>query len=105
MSFILEALTQSEEERHRGKVPDTPSPPTSSIEAPARTPRWPYVLSIALALSLTAALAWLTIAWKSGEEPANMARTGTPVSRGVEETPKLTEPGCGGDTATVVAHL
>lgn len=85
MSFILEALTQSEEERHRGEVPSFSSPPTTPFEAPAKAPRWPYVLSVALLLNLIVAVAWL-IAWGPGEEPAVAAQTATPGSVDVTET-------------------
>ncbi len=85
MSFILEALTQSEEERHRGEVPGFCPPPSTPFEAPAKAPRWPYVLSVALLLNLIVAVAWL-IAWGPGEKPAVAAQTATPGSVDVTET-------------------
>ena len=103
MSFILEALTQSEEERQRGEVPSFSSSPSTSVEAPAMAPRWPYVLSVALLLNLVVAAAWLMIEG-AGQAPAVVARAATPDAASVVEktggpqpaqAEKTAEPGAG----------
>ena len=76
MSFILEALTQSEEERLRGEVPSFSSSQSSPVDAPAKPSRWPYVLSVGLLVNLAVLLVWL-IARGPEERPAVVARPAT----------------------------
>lgn len=58
MSYILEALKKSEQERHRGRTPDLQALHT----APAQTDRprrwWPYALMLALLLNAGLLLTW-----------------------------------------------
>lgn len=59
MSYILEALRMSEEERQRGEVPDVFAPAGTASGARAGSPRWPYLLSAVLVLNLAVLVAWL----------------------------------------------
>jgi len=65
MSYILEALKKSEQERHIGHVPDLTM--TQEPAAPARAVRWPWVLSAALLLNV--AIIGLVV-WKPWRAPA-----------------------------------
>ena len=50
MSYILEALKKSEQERERGNVPDIKSIHSSESDAPKEEKRswWPYLLALVL---------------------------------------------------------
>ncbi len=91
MSFILEALNDSEEERRRGEVPSFSTPPASPDQAPAKTPWWPYVLSVALVLNFAAALVWL-IAVATQDSPAVVTRSATPAGVDVAQAAELPAP-------------
>ncbi|MFC2972301.1 hypothetical protein ACFOJE_08785, partial [Azotobacter bryophylli] len=63
MSYILEALKQSEKNRQKGRVPDISTAPTtirSSFEAPSRRirPYLPYLLLAAALVALAAVFLW-----------------------------------------------
>ena len=62
MSFILDAIRQSEEERCRDETPNPFLAPSRGSDSQPNNPRWPYVwpyvLSAVLAFNLVALIAW-----------------------------------------------
>jgi general secretion pathway protein B len=67
MSYILEALKKSQQERSRGQVPDLQSLHQSVAMAESAAPRWPYwALGVCL-LALAFLLGWLR-PWAAPEE-------------------------------------
>lgn len=72
MSYILEALKKSEQERGHGSAPGIQSVHSSGIRySTTRSPVWPFVLMIAVAINL-AALAYFIF---EGRQPAAPAHT------------------------------
>lgn len=55
MSYILDALRKSEQERQRGKVPDFSSSPENIASAPAKRNLWPIIAVAALVVNLALA--------------------------------------------------
>lgn len=55
MSYILDALRKSEQERQRGKVPDFSSSPENIATAPAKRNLWPIIAVAALVVNLALA--------------------------------------------------
>ena len=55
MSYILDALRKSEQERQRGKVPDFSSSPENIAAAPAKRNLWPIIAVAALVVNLALA--------------------------------------------------
>ncbi|MFW2374444.1 MAG: general secretion pathway protein GspB [Gammaproteobacteria bacterium] len=58
MSYILEALKKSEQERQQGNVPGLQTLPLQ-LQDSAQSSRWPYVVIGMLALSLVFVLGWM----------------------------------------------
>jgi len=55
MSYILDALRKSEQERQRGKVPDFSSSPENIATAPTKRNLWPIIAVAALVVNLALA--------------------------------------------------
>jgi hypothetical protein len=64
MSYILDALKKSEEERQRGEIPGLQTVQTNPASKPQRKSYWPYVLMTALLLNAGIVLWWLR-PWQS----------------------------------------
>ena len=60
MSYILDALKKSEEERKRGTVPDLLAVQDTRVQEQEKRHWWPYLLLVALALNAGIFLWWLT---------------------------------------------
>lgn len=73
MSYILDALKKSEEERKRGSVSDPLAAQTSSSTGRKKRALWPYLVTGALLLN-AAAFTWFGI-WYS-KEPEGKAKSG-----------------------------
>lgn len=88
MSYILEALKKSDQERQRGQMPGL-----QTVQAPVARPQagrrvWPYVLAAALLLN-AAVLAWWLSPWQSGKQETatrKLAAVGPPAAQ-VAATP------------------
>ncbi|MGV8074077.1 MAG: general secretion pathway protein GspB [Syntrophobacteraceae bacterium] len=68
MSYILEALKKSDQERRRGATPNLQVVLTSEEKEPIRRPVWPYLLLAAMLLN-AGLLLWWSNAWRS-DKPA-----------------------------------
>jgi general secretion pathway protein B len=68
MSYILDALKKSEEERQRGEIPGLQTVQTNPVSKPHRRSYWPYVLMTALLLNAGFVLWWLR-PWQSDKAP------------------------------------
>lgn len=90
MSYILEALKKSEQERNIGHVPDLAAVQET---LPTRAARWPWILSVAL---LVNALALALFAWKPWEArvapPAPVAERVAPLAAPPQQQPQVAEP-------------
>jgi general secretion pathway protein B len=64
MSYILDALKKSEQERQRGAVPGLHTVQASATGGPGHRSRWPLVLALALLLNAGLLVWWLT-PWQS----------------------------------------
>ncbi|MDQ1363799.1 MAG: ral secretion pathway protein [Pseudomonadota bacterium] len=87
MSYILEALKKSQQERSRGQVPDLQTLHQSVAVAGPSTARWPYWVAGALGITLLALvflLGWLR-PW--AEPAAPPAATGPAAVAAAVETP------------------
>ena len=60
MSYILDALKKSEEERKRGRVPELLAVQDTRVQEQGRRHLWPYLLLAALVLNAGIFLWWLT---------------------------------------------
>jgi general secretion pathway protein B len=59
MSYILDALRKSEQERQRGKVPDLNSYKDDNVAEPSRRNIWPWVTAAVVVINLTiVAIIW-----------------------------------------------
>jgi len=67
MSYILDALKKSEEERKRGTVPDLLAVQDTRVQEQGKRHWWPYLLLVALALNAGIFLWWL-IPWQSKKQ-------------------------------------
>jgi general secretion pathway protein B len=63
MSYILEALKKSEQQRRQGPVPDLQTVHLATPDAPGQQ-SWPYVVIVLLLVSLAFILGWLQ-PWKT----------------------------------------
>jgi general secretion pathway protein B len=68
MSYILDALKKSEQERQRGSVPSVQSLHGVIPDSPRKRPRWPYLVLIALLMNAGLLLWWLQ-PWQSAKSP------------------------------------
>lgn len=59
MSYILEALKKSEEERHQGQVPNLGSGSTLIYNRHSKTTIWPWLIAALLLLNFSAIAFWL----------------------------------------------
>lgn len=84
MSYILEALKKSEQERHIGHVPDLTV--TQEPAPAARSARWPWLLVAALLLN--AVIVGLVV-WKPWQAPTPVATTDGPPPPVAEASPPL----------------
>lgn len=76
MSYILEALKKSEQERHRGRAPDLQA--LHTVPAQTDHPRRWWPLALALALLLNAGLLLIWRPWQAARpEPAAIPATST----------------------------
>lgn len=66
MSYILEALRKSEQERQRGKVPDLNSYKEESVAPALPRHRWPWVIGGIVLVNLLVVLFWWS-PWKHGD--------------------------------------
>lgn len=106
MSYILEALKKSEQERQIGHVPDLSMVQESAHRA---TPRWPRWLLAALLLN---AVILVILAWRvwetrmsSAQTPAMPAPTATAVApRPTEDEPAIATPPIPAKTGTASAE-
>jgi len=60
VSYILDALKKSEEERRRGTVPDLLAVQYSQVQGQGKRHWWPYLLLVALVVNAGVLLWWLT---------------------------------------------
>jgi|MudIll2142460700_1097286.scaffolds.fasta_scaffold00179_6 general secretion pathway protein B len=60
MSYILDALKKSEEERKRGTVPDLLAVQDARVQEQGKRRWWPYLILVALVLNAGIFLLWLT---------------------------------------------
>ncbi|HVL00258.1 MAG TPA: general secretion pathway protein GspB [Dongiaceae bacterium] len=92
MSYILEALRKSEQERQRGKVPDLNSFKEDPLSTEARRNPWPWVAAGAVVVNLLVILVvWAP--WQSGgEEVASVQPTSTPPVQPVTAAPTVPAP-------------
>lgn len=72
MSYILEALKKSQQERGRGQVPDIQTLHQSVATPELVAPRWPYWALVISLLALAFLLGWLR-PWSSPEVPVTSA--------------------------------
>jgi len=77
MSYILDALKKSEQERQRGTVPDLLTVQEEMLPPPRRRPRWRYAAAAGILLGVGAS-AWLLLPLKS-DGPTVPAVTQQPV--------------------------
>lgn len=59
MSYILDALKKSEEERKRGSIPDPLAVQESLLRAPKKKNIWPYLIIFVLALNAVVFSLWI----------------------------------------------
>lgn len=87
MSYILEALKKSQQERSRGQVPDLQSLHPAMVVADRELPRWPYwALGVSL-LALAFLLGWLR-PWSGGTDNVPAVDWPLPVMAEVVEADK-----------------
>ena len=79
MSYILEALKKSQQERSRGQVPDLQSLHQSVAVAESAAPRWPYWALGFCLLALAFLLGWLR-PWAGSNEKVSAAIEQSPAS-------------------------
>jgi len=79
MSYILEALKKSQQERSRGQVPDLQSLHQSVAMAESAAPRWPYWALGACLLALAFLLGWLR-PWAGSDDKVSAAIEQPPAS-------------------------
>ena len=77
MSYILEALKKSEQQRRQGPVPDLQTVHLATPDAPGQR-SWPYVVIVLLLVSLAFILGWLQ-PWKIPSANEITAETATVV--------------------------
>lgn len=83
MSYILEALKKSEQQRNHGRVPDLQTVHLARPEEPDKR-IWPYVVIVVLLVSLAFALGWMQ-PWKNGSDvDAMVTKSPAPVPASVE---------------------
>ncbi|MEZ5507682.1 MAG: general secretion pathway protein GspB [Gammaproteobacteria bacterium] len=68
MSYILDALRKSEQERQRGKLPDLNSFEEPKSDAPARN-IWPWITTVVIAVNITV----IAVVWAPWRGPAPIA--------------------------------
>jgi general secretion pathway protein B len=78
MSYILEALKKSQQERGRGQVPDIQTLHQSVATPELVAPRWPYWALVISLLALAFLLGWLR-PWSSPAVPVTPAAITEPV--------------------------
>lgn len=86
MSYILEALKKSEQERQQGNVPGLQTLTPQLLES-TQSSRWPYVVIGVLALSLVFVLGWMR-PWSA---PQNLTNVVTTTPRADVKTPMPVE--------------
>ena len=77
MSYILDALRKSEQERQRGKVPDFNSAPTLATGEPTKSSPWPMIAVALLSINLVVAVVYFMNRSDSSPAPA-MAQAESP---------------------------
>ncbi len=77
MSYILEALKKSEQERQQGNVPGLQTLPPVLMDS-VEPSRWPYVVIGVLTLSLVFVLGWIR-PWAPQDKPAEIQ--GIPIAQ------------------------
>lgn len=93
MSYILDALKKSEEERGKGKTPDVQTIHSASLAyRQDKKAWWPYVLIAAVVLNL-AAIVYFNLHSKDAPEPVQQTATAVQPSAPVQaETPAAAAP-------------
>lgn len=94
MSYILDALRKSEQERQRGKVPDLNSYKEEPVAETRRSNVWPWITAAVLVVNL----AIMAFIWTSSQEPQS------PPLAQVPPTPISTMPAAQGHPQTPVAY-
>lgn len=79
MSYILDALRKSEQERQRGKVPDIHGAVSDAPNAKARTNVWPIITVAVIALNV-AILGYFWLRMPSGNAPADTVAVTPPAA-------------------------
>lgn len=93
MSYILDALKKSEQERGQGKIPDVQTIHSSSLAyRQEKKSWWPYVLIAAIALNLAAIIYFNIDRIKSGDKAENTTETIINTATEVITTAPVTEP-------------
>lgn len=96
MSYILDALKKSEEERQRGAVPDLSTVHTPSGSKTKRRTVWLYALSAGLVLNAGVLVWWLSVRQPVGQEPHIATQTVPPATPAPplrkDETPPADSP-------------
>lgn len=89
MSYILDALRKSEQERQRGKVPDLNSYKDEPVQELPRHNAWPWIALAAVAISVAA----VAIIWTSGRGSAPVPQpAGTMTAPVVSKAPVVQTP-------------
>ena len=78
MSYILDALKKSEQERGHGNIPSVQTIHTSSLNYSKKKAYWPYILIIAVLLNLLAIVYFYLNNNSSKLEPAQASSAGNP---------------------------
>lgn len=92
MSYILDALKKSEEERQRGEIPGLQTVQTNPVSKPHRGSYWPYVLMTALLFNAGIVLWWLR-PWHSDQAPrAVPAAPPAELAQKAERPPEIPAP-------------
>ena len=72
MSYILEALKKSEQERRRGEVPEINRFDSPAEESHTRTWFWPVVVALLVVVNVIVLIVWAP--WEAPESPAPESR-------------------------------
>jgi len=107
MSYILQALEKSEQERHRGEVPDLQRVSTPAYTARRRPASWALLVGGLLAVNLGALLIWMQ-PWSSPPPATPTAQAGAAIDPSrlrIPEGEPLVQDGSRFGSATGVATL
>lgn len=86
MSYILQALQKSEQERHRGEVPDLQTVSTPAQPARRGITAWPWVAGGLVAINLAVLVLWLGSGPSQSEQPVTRAGAATQTGQAAPAT-------------------